>query len=265
LDKDFSRRLRLDFTRNYVFHKERLRYVLNKQIEVCSEEELMYKYRTIFPTQINTMDDILRLGRLKREEIHFEKMKPEMPCTIQYPKPKERKHLRKEGEPIYKILFIDASQYFSKDETVEIRAVEPPLGHMAILSYLYEKFGDRIQGRICKSGVDFDSMEELHAVLNEFKPDLIGMRTMTYFKKFFHDVVGEIRRFSASVPIVAGGPHPTIAPEEVLRENEIQAVSIGEGELTWEELVGRILENGHKFLGAEVLHSIKGIAFLEEV
>ena len=36
----------------------------------------------------------------------------------------------------------------------EINAVEPPLGGMAILSYLNEKFGDRIYGEIVKTGVD---------------------------------------------------------------------------------------------------------------
>lgn len=94
LDKDFSRKLRLDFVKNYVFNKERMKYILNKQIEVCSEDELMYKYKTIFPTQINTMDDLLRLCHLKREDIHFEKMKKEMPCEISYPTAKRPRHIR---------------------------------------------------------------------------------------------------------------------------------------------------------------------------
>jgi radical SAM superfamily enzyme YgiQ (UPF0313 family) len=105
LDREFSRRVRMDFNVNYVFNRERLKYILNKQIEVCSEDELMYKYRTIFPTKINTLDDILKLGRLKREEINFENMKPEMKCEICYPKPKQKKHMRREGESVYKPVF----------------------------------------------------------------------------------------------------------------------------------------------------------------
>lgn len=146
---------------------------------------------------------------------------------------------------------------------MEIRAVEPPLGHLAILSYLYEKFGDRIEGKICKSGVDFDSMKELESILDDFQPDLIGMRTMTYFKHFFHNVVEEIRKWSATIPIIAGGPHPTISQEECLRNNDIQMISYGEGEMTWEEIVSVILENDGKFLTKEQMHKIKGIAFLE--
>lgn len=262
LDRDFSRKLRLDYTRNYIFNKERLKYILSKQIEVCSEDELMYKYRTIFPTQINTLDDILRLGRLTREDIDFSKMKKEETCTIRYPKPKERKKIRQEGGA-YKILFLDVSQYFTDDTSVEIRAVEPPLGHMAIVSYLNEQFGDMIDTKIYKSGTDFDSVEELVSILDEYKPDLIGIRTMTYFKKFFSYIIQEIRKSGCSAPIIAGGPHPTIVPEECLRENDIQLVSIGEGEKTWEEIIQKILDNDKKFLTREMLYQINGIAFLD--
>lgn len=259
LDKDFSRKIRLDFTKNYIFNKDRLKYVLSKQIEVYNESELIYKYKTIFPTHINTLDDILKLGGLKREDIDFSKMKKEEQCDIRYPEPRQR--IAGGG---YKILFLDVSQFFSEDASMEIRAVEPPLGHMAIVSYLNKRFGDKINAKIYKSGIDFDSMEELDLILNEFKPDLIGMRTMTYFKNFFSDVVQEIRRNGCDVPIIAGGPHPTIVPEECLRENDIQVVSIGEGEKTWEEIIDRILKRGGRFLTTEILYQIKGIAFLDK-
>ena len=264
LDKAFSTRIRLDFTRNYIFNKERLKYILPKQIEVCSENELMYKYRTIFPTQIDSMDDILKLGRLKRSDIDFSKMPIEEPCTIYYPQPKVKKKLRRKDERTYKILFLDISQHFTADVMAEIRSVEPPLGHMAILSYLNEKFGDRVEGRIYKSGVDFDSIGELITILNEFEPDLIGMRTMSYYKQFFSYIIREIRAIGCKVPIIAGGPHPTIMPEECLRENDIQLVSIGEGEKTWGEIIKNILENDKKFLAKEMLYNIKGIAFLDK-
>lgn len=262
LDKEFSRKIRVDFTRNYVFNRERLKYVLSKQIEVCSEDELMYKYRTIFPTRINTLDDVLKLGKLTRDDIDFSKMKKEEQCTICYPEPREKKKLLKEGSS-YKVLFLDITQFFSEDVTVEIRAVEPPLGHMAIVSYLNEKFGDQIDAKICKSGIDFESVEELVVILKTFKPDLIGIRTMTYYKKFFSLIIREIRKSGCGSPIIAGGPHPTIAPEECLRQNDIQLVSIGEGEKTWEEIIQIILDNNKNFLTKEMMYQIKGIAFLD--
>ena len=88
----------MDFVKNYLFNRERLKYILTKQIEVCTEDELMYKYRTVFPTRINTLDDILKLGRLTKDDINWGKMKAEEPCTIRYPQLKEKKKLRKEGD-----------------------------------------------------------------------------------------------------------------------------------------------------------------------
>lgn len=260
---NFSRKLRLDFTRNYIFNPERMKYVLNQQVKVCNEDELLYKYKTIFPTHINSLDDILRLARLKRSDIDFSNMPAEQENMIDYPAPKPLKKMRKEGVSPLKILLIDASQFFTKDVTNEINAVEPPLGYLAILTYLNEKFGDQIEGKIYKSGVDFDSMEELHSIVKDFNPDLIGIRTMSYFKNFFADVIKEIRNIGCSAPIIAGGPHPTITPETCLRENDIQACVIGEGEFTAEEIVSKMLANNNKFLTTEELYQIEGIAFLD--
>ncbi|MBO6179406.1 MAG: radical SAM protein [Selenomonadaceae bacterium] len=86
LDHEFSRRLRLHFVHDYVLNKERLRYVLDKEFNVMNEEELKFKYQTIFPTRINTIDDILRLAKLKREDMDFSKMPKMDDFKIKYPK-----------------------------------------------------------------------------------------------------------------------------------------------------------------------------------
>ena len=72
-DKNFSRKLRLSLVKDYIFNKERLSYIVPKQLEVCSEEELIYKYKSIFPTQIDTLDDILKLAKLDKENLEIQK------------------------------------------------------------------------------------------------------------------------------------------------------------------------------------------------
>ena len=42
-DPDFSRKLRLTFLKDYVLNKERLAYIIPKQLEVCEESELLFK------------------------------------------------------------------------------------------------------------------------------------------------------------------------------------------------------------------------------
>ena len=257
LDHDFSRRLRLTFVHKYILNPERLRYVLKEQLAVMNEEELIYKYRTIFPTHVETLDDILRLARLKRESIDVSKMpKAEVP-HIHYPRRTE-----KAAKGACRILFVDASYFFSADRMNEIQAVEPPLGCMAILSYLNQKYGDRIYGEIVKTGVDVDTMGELREYVQEFQPDLLMLRTLTYYKDFFVDVITELKKLFPNVPIVAGGPHPTIDPEDCLCRGGVDVCVIGEGEMVCGELVEYMLQNG-RFPNTEMLKGMKGIAFLD--
>ena len=258
LNHDFSRRLRLTFVHKYILNPERLRYVLQQQLAVMNEEELIYKYRTIFPTHIDTLDDILRLARLKREAIDISKMpKAEIP-QIDYPRRTEI-----QAQDACRILFVDASYFFSADRESEIQAVEPPLGCMAILSYLNERYGARIYGEIIKTGVDVDTMEELRAYATAFKPDLLMLRTLTYYKDFFVDVIAELKKIFPDVPIVAGGPHPTIDPEDCLYRGGVNVCVIGEGELVCGELVGSMLRDG-RFPDTEELQQVKGIVFFAQ-
>lgn len=261
-DHEFSKRLRLDFVRSYVMNPVRLKFVLTKQLEICTESEIMFKYKSYFPSQVNSMDDILRLARIKREDIDFSRQPKEEGADIQYPVAKQKKKLRKEGSVPLRILLLDVTQHFTKDDHSELRIVEPPLGMLALLSYINDKFGDQVEGKIAKSMIDYDSFDELAEILRTFKPDLVGMRTMSYYKHLFRDTVNLVRKVLPDVSIIAGGPHPTIAYESVLRENDIQAVAIGEGEITCEEIVRAMIQNENRFPTEEALKEIRGIAYL---
>ena len=225
-DQEFSKRLRLDFVRSYVMNKERLKYVLKKQLEICTESEIMFKYQSYFPSRINSLDDILKLARLKREDIDITKQPEEVGKNINYPSPKKKQKIRPEGAAPLKILYIDATQFFTSDENTELRIVEPPLGLLALLTYMNEKFQDKVEGKIIKSMIDYDSYDEFKDILKDFKPDLIGIRTMSYYKNLFSRTILEIRELFPDTPIIAGGPHPSIDYERVLRENDIQAVVV---------------------------------------
>jgi len=258
-DPAFSMKLRLDLVRNYVLNKDRLKYIIQKQLSTFNEEELIFKYQSYFPSQINTMDDILRLAKIDRSEIDFSVQPSPNPSRIDYE--------TMQGTPVAKkpdalnVLFIDATQFYSKDDNAELKIVEAPLGMLALLSYINKDFGDQVNGKIIKSYVDFDSDEGLKTLLADFKPDLICVRTMSYYKNFFVSVVKAVREFDSAVPIIAGGPHPTIAAEDVLLNNNIQAVCIGEGELTLSELIKRMLERDKQFPPPSELKDVKGIAF----
>ena len=84
----------------------------------------------------------------------------------------------------------------------------------------------------------------------------IGVSTMTGTQTYFALImIAEARHLThGKVPLVWGGPHPTILPEQTAAHHLVDVVVVGEGEETFPELV-RTLE--HK----QPLHGIQGLAF----
>lgn len=82
-----------------------------------------------------------------------------------------------------------------------------------------------------------------HAELAEraraFEPDLIGVHCKTLYVQDVYALAGELARRCPGVPLVCGGPHPTVAPLEPLAHG-FQFSVVGEGEETLCELADAI-------------------------
>jgi radical SAM superfamily enzyme YgiQ (UPF0313 family) len=75
-----------------------------------------------------------------------------------------------------------------------------------------------------------------------FKPDLIALSTATDQFPPAREIVGRLKTRN-SPPILLGGVHPTVAPEEVLSVPGILGAVIGEGEGAFAEILEK-LESG---------------------
>jgi radical SAM superfamily enzyme YgiQ (UPF0313 family) len=80
--------------------------------------------------------------------------------------------------------------------------------------------------------------------IERFKPDLIAMSTTTHQFPYIRKYAGWIKQHFTT-PIVCGGIHPTLAPHEVIAEEGIDMVCVGEGEYPLLELVNG-LEKGRE-------------------
>lgn len=87
------------------------------------------------------------------------------------------------------------------------------------------------------------------------KPSVVGIscHTETYLNALM--IAKRIKEIDRNVKIVLGGPHVTILPKEVLLEDSVDIVVIGEGEATMAELAQFLLEGKGK------LETIKGIGY----
>lgn len=87
-----------------------------------------------------------------------------------------------------------------------------------------------------------------------FPPDIVGITTHTISSISSYELAKQIRNRLPGVKIIAGGPHITSNPNELLNHPELDIAVIGEGEVTFEELT-RSLEGGQD------LTRVKGLAF----
>lgn len=267
-DPKFTASIRTIFLREYVLNKERLLSVLPRQLEQFSEEELDQKYNSYFPTQrIKTVRDVVNFAGLKWEDIQPEVLFDEESVAVPniYTDCKEAFHIEYDQEPEIDMLLIDMSSYFTTDrDNREYNVIEPPLGLMTLNSYVNRAMPGRVSSRIIKSRIDFDSYEELVELVRDRKPDLIGIRAMTFYKGFFHDAIAELRKAGFDTPIIVGGPYPTASYTEVLEDENLDVVAVGEGEQTLVDVLTAMINNGNKLPDKSKLREISGLAFKSE-
>ncbi|HEX2926638.1 MAG TPA: amino acid adenylation domain-containing protein [Ruminiclostridium sp.] len=256
--KTFTRKYQANFMNEYFLSKERLKKVLPVQLKILDKDALVQKYNAYLPTEIKSIQDLLNFTEIYDLEISEDQEGiKEVPAIFN-----RDTNFEKTPDGAKKILFLDLSQNFSS-EGMLYKVAEQPIGHIYLLTYLKKVFGERIDGRIYKSGNDFDSFDELKTLVGEYKPDMIGIRTLTFFKEFFHKTVSLLRQWGVDVPIITGGPYASSDYDTILKDKNVSLVLFGEGEYTLTELVERMLENQFRLPGAEVLRTINGIAFDE--
>lgn len=88
------------------------------------------------------------------------------------------------------------------------------------------------------------------------KPICVGISTMTGTQIFYALEMAKLIRnlTNGNIPIVWGGPHPSILPEQTLKNENVDAVCIGEGDETFLEMV-------EAYQGGSPLNEVKGIMF----
>jgi anaerobic magnesium-protoporphyrin IX monomethyl ester cyclase len=149
-----------------------------------------------------------------------------------------------------RILLIDVNKV-SLDTSKDM--LEYPLGLLYLASALKNAFGDQVQLRIETFDVRHHRNEQVALWINDFCPDIVGFRSLTMGKNALH-TLARIAKIEYQVPlVVAGGPHATDSPLEVMSNEAFDAAAIGEGENTIVDIVTA-------YMHGESLSDIKGLA-----
>lgn len=145
-----------------------------------------------------------------------------------------------------KILFVNpaTSRY--------ARSVSLPLGLLSIASNLQNK-GHTV--KIFDRTVDKSGLQD---ILSSYEPGLVGISLLSY-KSVADSLWVAKTAHSMNIPVIIGGPLPSVLTEQSLKYEFIDAVSVGEGEETWAELAE------HYEKREKDLSEIKGLAYKNEI
>ena len=82
------------------------------------------------------------------------------------------------------------------------------------------------------------SDKEIQEHIIQFKPDIIGINCQFSRQyKIYHQMFSLIKNIDPRIIVVAGGPHATVCPEEVLGDDNCDYLLIGEAEDSFRELI----------------------------
>jgi len=88
---------------------------------------------------------------------------------------------------------------------------------------------------------DTDMFEDLKTMVEEYKPDIIGLSCIECTYELGIEMLNNIRHYY-NVPMIVGGIFATFAPAEIIAEDCVDMVCVGEGEYALVELCTKIRE-----------------------
>lgn len=130
-----------------------------------------------------------------------------------------------------KILLINPANRY--DARLEMVSPYIPYGLLYIASFIEEE-GHEV--KVYDSNL---KKRDISGELRKFQPDIVGLSVMT--GPCISDAIilsKAVKSFDNNLPVVWGGVHPTILPEQTLKEDFIDFIIRGEGELTFLGLLG---------------------------
>ncbi len=115
-----------------------------------------------------------------------------------------------------------------------VKSTSPPLGLLYVAAYAEDRGRTVHVMDVNAERLHFEDIERFAA---DHQPDWVGMTAVTAQIINTHRIAGIIKRVSPRSKVVIGGVHATAMPDEVLRDDSVDFVIRGEGEIPFFELV----------------------------
>lgn len=126
---------------------------------------------------------------------------------------------------------------FGSEAKGEAVTESPNLGILYIIGYARERLPE-VEFYYLEP---FLSMQEHLKKVEEIKPDIYAISFTTPRRDLSFETLKSVKALGLEMLMVAGGAHPTIDPQDVLKNTPVEVCIVGEGEETTTELIKRVI------------------------
>jgi radical SAM superfamily enzyme YgiQ (UPF0313 family) len=127
--------------------------------------------------------------------------------------------LKKEG---FQVKLFDTTYYKTEDKSGDEIRIE----HLQIRDFDLSKYGINYK--------ETDIFEDLKNMVDSYGPDLLAITAVEDTYKLGISLLKSVKSYN--IPTIVGGVHPTFSPDEVISEDCVDVICIGEGEEALVEL-----------------------------
>ena len=106
-------------------------------------------------------------------------------------------------------------------------------GHDVNLAFSAGLFHDRYNLHIPFLAKAFDDREHVLKTIAKHKPDVLAFSAMTGTYQWMLGIAADAKRLCPGVKVLFGGVHASAVPDRVLREDPVDFVCVGEGDLAF--------------------------------
>ncbi len=139
-------------------------------------------------------------------------------------------------EKKFRVVFADPP--FGLESKGEAVTESPNLGILYIIGYAKPRLPE-VEFYYLEP---FLSIEEHLEKVKEIKPDVYAISFTTPRRDLAFETITKVKGLGFNMLMVAGGAHPTIDPQDVLKNTPIEVCILGEGEETTTELIKKVQE-----------------------
>ena len=105
-----------------------------------------------------------------------------------------------------------------------------------------EKLGyyKKIKNTVQIDYIESQLTDDLQAKVESMQPDIIGLSILSAHFFFSLTISRFLKGHFPQIPIIVGGLHPTLSPDETINEPSVDMICVGEGEYAFAELLERM-------------------------